>query len=382
MKPWLGLLCVLTLVGCGGLPEPKYPPKPLQKIEQQVELDIKWQDFAAKGAGELGYKLTPVIAESNLYAIDREGNLSAWQKENGDELWQASLDENISSPLAYHDNKLFVGTQNGELIAMSAQGGERLWRTRLSTQVLSVPQVNAQFKQLIVQTADGRVYALDQDTGRIKWNFSSPEPLLTLHGTSTPRVIPGATFAGFANGRIVALDNRNGQMLWDTRVAVPSGRTDIEQLVDVDAQPFITSLGMLVSTSYQGRVMAMDPRSGRALWERKDSSFYPVVEAKDKLLYVDEGSRLIAVDHRSGSVLWNQDALEGRRLTAPVVWLGMIAVADYEGYVHLISADDGQLIGRIQADTSGVEQPLLVSAGTLYATAVSGRVVAIQQETE
>ncbi len=382
MKPWFGLLCAMTLVGCGGLPEPKYPPKPLQKIEQQVELDIKWEDYAAKGAGELGYQQVPVIADGNFYAIDREGNLSAWQKESGDVLWEAELEENISSGLAFHKDQLFVGTQNGELISLSAQGGERLWRTRLSTQVLSVPQVNDQFKQLIVQTADGRVYALDLATGRVKWNFSSPEPLLTLHGTSTPRVIPGVTFAGFANGRLVALDNRNGQMLWDTRVAVSSGRTDIERLVDIDAQPFISSLGLLVSTSYQGRVMAMDPRSGRALWERKDSSFYPVVEAKGKLLYVDEGSRVIAVDHRSGSVLWNQDALEGRRLTAPVVWLGMIAVADYEGYVHLISADDGQLVGRIQVDTTGVEQQLLVSAGTLYVTAVSGRVTAIQQETE
>jgi len=380
VKTGLGLLLALTLTGCGSLPEPKYPPKALKSIDEKVDLTVEWKDFAAKGAGEQGYMLSPIIAGDNLYAIDREGNLSAWNKEDGRFLWESSLQEGISSGLAFANDQLFVGTQNGELVSMSAQGGERLWRTRLSTEVLAAPQINAHNNQVIVQTGDGRVSALDIKTGRVKWSFTSPEPLLTLHGTAKPKVLPGVTFTGFANGRMVALDNRNGQMQWDTRVALPSGRTDIERLVDVDAQPLISSHGMLVSTSFQGRIMAMDPRSGRALWERKDSSYHSAVEGDGNLLYVDEASRLIAVDHRSGSVLWNQDALEGRRLTAPVIWQGMAVVADYEGYVHLVSARTGDLIGRIQADASGVEQPLIVSGDKLYITAVNGRVVALSQE--
>ena len=380
MLRWLTLVLVSLLTACGSLPEAQYPPKDLKSFDEQVELEIVWQDFAAKGPGELGYLLPPVVAGQQIYAIDRAGNLTAWQADKGTFLWEANLETGASSGLSYNQGQLYVGTQNGEVIALSASGGQVLWRTRLSTQIMTPPQINTASRQLVVQTADGRVSALDERTGRILWNYESAEPLLTLHGTATPLVVPSATFAGFANGRVVALDNRNGQLAWDVRVAVPSGRTDIERLVDVDGQPLLTSKGVLVVTSYQGRLIALDPSSGRGIWERKDSSFYPAVEGFGNILYVDEASNIVALDARSGGVLWNQDALSGRRLTAPVIWGDTLAVGDYEGYVHLISLADGHVVGRIEADASGIEQPLIATDNILYAIAVNGRLVAIADQ--
>jgi len=380
MLRWLTLVLVSLLTACGSLPEAQYPPKDLKSFDEQVELEIVWQDFAAKGPGELGYLLPPVVAGQQIYAIDRAGNLTAWQADKGTFLWEANLETGASSGLSYNQGQLYVGTQNGEVMALSASGGQVLWRTRLSTQIMTPPQINTASRQLVVQTADGRVSALDERTGRILWNYESAEPLLTLHGTATPLVVPSATFAGFANGRVVALDNRNGQLAWDVRVAVPSGRTDIERLVDVDGQPLLTSKGVLVVTSYQGRLIALDPSSGRGIWERKDSSFYPAVEGFGNILYVDEASNIVALDARSGGVLWNQDALSGRRLTAPVIWGDTLAVGDYEGYVHLISLADGHVVGRIEADASGIEQPLIATDNILYAVAVNGRLVAIADQ--
>lgn len=367
------------LVGCGSLPEPKVAPKSLVEFKQSVELSLTWRDFAAKGAGEQGYLLTPVIANNIVYAIDREGNLTAWQQADGKFLWEAELKQAISSGLAYANEQLLVGTQNGELLALSAAGGELLWRTRLSTVILATPQINPELKQVVVQTADGKVSALDLSTGRLQWSLDGEEGLLTLHGTAAPKVTPALTFTGFASGKLAAIDNRNGQLVWDVRVAIPSGRTDIERLVDIDGQPLLTSKGLLVVTSFQGRVMALDPKSGRAVWERKDSSFYPAVEGYGNLLYVDDASRIIALDSRSGGVLWNQDALEGRRLTAPVIWGDALAVADYEGYIHLFALTDGHPIARIQADTSGIEHPLTVASNQLFAVANNGRVIAIKR---
>lgn len=379
MLRWLTPVLILFLAGCGSLPEAKYPPKALTDIDAEVRLDVAWQDFAAKGPGELGYLLPPVVADNRIYATDREGHLTAWQSDDGNVLWEADLGSGASSGLAHDRGKLYLGTQNGEVLGLSATGGQVLWRTRLSTQLMAAPQVNASLNQLVVQTADGRVSALDAATGRILWTYEGDEPLLTLHGTAAPRVVPSATFAGFANGRVVALDNRNGQMGWDVRVAIPSGRTDIERLVDVDGQPLLTRKGLLVVTSYQGRLMALDPSSGRGIWERKDSSFHPAAEAAGHILYVDEASNVVALEARSGGVLWNQNALSGRQLTAPVVWNGYVAVADFEGYVHLLSPEDGRIVGRIDADASGIEQPLIATDDTLYAVAVNGRLMAIRR---
>ena len=53
-----------------------------------------------------------------------------------------------------------------------------------------------------------------------------------------------------------------------------------------------------------------------------------------------------------------------------------MAVADAEGYVHLISSVDGSFVGRKKIDGSGVSSPLLVVGESLIIQANNGSVSA------
>lgn len=352
------------LVGCAGQVEPEYPPRELQSFEPRTELDRVWRQHIGDGLGIARYPITPALNDGRLFTADQSGLLRAIDADSGDRLWQVQLDTPVSSGLRAAVGRVYLGTRNGEVVALDQDSGEERWRSRVSSEVLATPQVNSRL--VIVQSVDGAVTALDRNTGEERWVYTSSQPALTLRGTGTPRVIEQVTFAGFANGRLVTLDNRSGQPLWDMRVAIPQGRSEVERLVDLDGQPILTQDGRLYVTSYNGRLLALEATSGEILWERDMSSYLSPLLVGDYLFTINAANHVMALDALSGRLIWESDALEGRRLTAPAFVDGRIAVGDYAGYVHLLEASSGDLAGRRDLGGDGISLPLLTDDRRLY----------------
>ncbi|WP_163647767.1 outer membrane protein assembly factor BamB [Modicisalibacter sp. 'Wilcox'] len=339
-------LLLALLAGCSSNVEPEYPPKPLTDIDRQADLQMQWDQSIGDGLGIARYPITPALDQDRLFAADQSGLLRAIDTATGETQWQVTLDTPVSSGLTAVADRIYLGTRNGEVLALDQADGSVVWRSRVSSEVLAAPQANRDL--LVVQSVDGAVTALDRATGKEQWVYTSNQPALTLRGTGTPRVINQVSFAGFANGRLVTLDNRSGQPLWDMRVAVPKGRTEVDRLVDLDGQPLLTSDGRLYVTSYNGRLLALQATSGKVLWSHDASSYLSPLLVGDFLFTVNADSHVLALDARSGRVMWETDALEGRSLTAPTFIDGRLAVGDYAGYVHLLDAESGKLVGRTE----------------------------------
>ncbi|MFC0269789.1 outer membrane protein assembly factor BamB [Kushneria aurantia] len=375
-RPLSALLCagaLVALAGCSGNVQTGVQPRELTTIDQRVTLDRQWSE----GIGSLTrarYPITPAIDGDTLYASDAAGNVQAIDRASGEVLWRHNLDADISSGLTVGGGEVFAGTQNGEVIAFNADSGDIDWRTRVASVVLAPPQLNSAL--VVVQSVDGTLTALDRASGEQRWLYNASQPALTLRGTGTPRTIDPVSFVGFANGRLAAFDNRNGQQLWDMRVAIPQGRTEVEQMVDLDGQPVLTRDGRLFVTSYNGRVMALDARSGETIWEREESSYLTPVLAGDYLFTVTADSHIMALDASSGRVIWNQEDLEGRSLSAPAMVGNYLAVGDYQGYIHLLDATSGELVGRAHPGGDGISIAPLSDGDSLYVLTNSGDVIA------
>lgn len=379
MKPsTLIVPVVLTalLAGCAGKVEPEYPPRELQSFETRAELDHVWGQGVGDGLGIARYPIRPAQDDGRLFAADQAGLLRAIDAASGEELWQVELDTPVSSGLTAVAGRVYVGTRNGEVLALDQEDGGVIWRARVSSEVLAPPQANSSL--LVVQSVDGAVTALDRASGEERWVYTSSQPALTLRGTGTPQVIEQVTFAGFANGRLVTLDNRSGQALWDMRVAVPQGRSEVERLVDLDGKPLLTRDGRLYVTSYNGRLLALEATSGEILWARDASSYLSPLLVGDTLFTVNEASHILALDALSGRVLWESDALEGRWLTSPAFVDGRIALGDYQGYVHLLDADNGEIVGRRDVGGDGISLAPIADDQRLYVLTDDGEVNAFE----
>lgn len=378
MKPTLVIAAVALalLAGCASKVEPQYPPKELERFDEQANFSTAWSQRVGRGLGRATYPIAPTRDDGIVYAADERGEVYAMEADSGNIRWRIDLETPISSGLNALAGQLYLGTRNGEVLALNQRDGSIAWRTRVSSEVLAPPQANQQ--QLVVQSIDGNVTALDRSNGNEVWVHSSSQPALTLRGTGTPQVIDPVSFVGFANGRLVTLDNRNGQPLMEMRVAVPQGRSEVDRLVDLNGQPVLTPDGRLYVTSYNGRLLAMEATTGDILWEREHSSYLSPLLVGDTLYTVNEGSHILALDALSGRLLWRSEDLEGRWITAPALADNKLVFGDFEGHLHLLDRYSGDVVGRTRVNRSGISQRPLTDGRWIYALANDGRLEAIQ----
>lgn len=346
------LATVSLLAGCSGNVEPQYPPKDLRDLSATAQATTVWSKRIGSGLGKGSYPMAPAQDGSRVFAADHRGLVTALDANTGNTLWETTLDSGASSALSAVDGQLYLGTRNGEVVAMDQSTGKVKWKTTTSSEVLAAPQANSEL--LIIQSVDGHITALNRNDGTEFWNYSASQPALSLRTSATPRVIDAVTIAGLANGRLVTLDNRTGQPLWERRISNPTGNSEIERLSDLSGQPLLTPDGRLYATSYNGRVVALEATSGQIAWSHPLSSYRSPLMVGDTLYVVDEASHVVALNAMTGDEMWRLRDLEGRSLTDPEFAGGQIVLGDYDGYVHLINANTGKLAGRSRVNSSGI----------------------------
>lgn len=372
----------LYLSGCGwtdsffGGDDNSIPPTELEDITESVQIRSVWSKNTGVGLDEAFVNLQPVITESNIFTVDREGQVTSLSLGSGNVNWQVELDMTITGGVGAGPGVLIIGNNRGEIIVLDADDGSLKWQKELSSVMLSAPLV--QDDVLIVRTGDGRVFGLNVDNGSQIWVYDRGVPVLTLRGNSSP-LIGGRelVFTGFDSGKVAAVGVKHGRLLWEANATVPRGRSDLERLVDIDAGMILIGRVLYVVT-YQGRIVAIDAIEGEILWAREMSS-YAGLAANERHIYVtDSDSNLWAVDRVSGDMIWKQDKLAYRQLTAPVSIGEYILLGDFEGYVHIISQLDGSLVGRDKIDGDGFLVQPQVDGDTVYIYGNGGKLAALQ----
>ncbi|GGJ01076.1 outer membrane protein assembly factor BamB [Halopseudomonas pertucinogena] len=368
-------LAVLMLAGCGSASKKELPPMELEKFTAEVELERSWKRNIGVGQGELYNNLQPALDGLTLYAADANGRVVSMDRDTGKVNWQVKLKEPLSGAVGAGGGRVMLGTLNGAVITLDESDGSELWRVQVSSEVLAPPQTNGDI--VVVQTQDDKLVALDIGTGEQRWMYESSLPVLTVRGHSTPVVSLYRVYAGLASGRVVALDASNGIPLWEQRVAQPQGRSELERMVDIDGHLLLDDQTLYAAT-YQGNLVALDAESGNIRWQRPASSHGGPGAGFGSVYLSKADGTVEAYDQNRATPLWTNEQLLRRQLTAPVAFNSYVAVADYEGYLHLLAQTDGRLVGRVRVDSKGVRVPPIARSGTLYVYGNSGDLAAYQ----
>jgi outer membrane protein assembly factor BamB len=329
----------------------------------------------SRSLGELptraGLALRPTVADGRVYVAD-SGAVYAFDGDSGRLVWQRELDRSISAGPGASGGLVVVGTRDGTAVALRATDGQVAWQATLTGEVLAAPAVGAEL--VVVRVADGRVFGLEAQTGERRWLYEQTVPVLTLRGTSNPLLIDGRlVVAGLDTGRLVALAPQNGRPVWESTIAAPRGRSDVERMVDIDADP-VFYRGDIYAAAYNGRLAAVDAGSGRIRWEREASTHAGIAVDTSRVYMTDADQRIWAVDRFSGASVWRQDELRGLRLTGPAVAGEYVLVGDDAGYLNWLAIRDGSLQRRQQIGGAFVAPPL-VQDGSIYLLTEEGLTV-------
>lgn len=346
---------LVWLNGCGTTSQTTRIATPLQPIESPFDLVLQWQLVADKMSPADGRGLNIAQDEERVFMGSSSGLLTALWKANKSRstdqvAWQILFEPGVVAGPTVADDRLILGTSKGDVIALSPQDGRQLWQARLNSEVVSKPVVSQ--GRVLVRTNDGRLVSLNANTGEVIWVAEHQMPTLFLRG-SAPVLVDGArVYIGRESGYVEALSFATGEKIWEARIAIPSGRTDLERMVDIQAA-LVLDGGRLFALSYNGRMVALNRLNGNFLWVKDIAGYRDFIMYNQVLYLVDSDDVVRALDPNTGIEYWAQSGLKFRQvgdlaIDTQVESDAQIRLTDARGYIHWLNAKDGGFSARFK----------------------------------
>lgn len=359
LKPIILSSLSLLLFACGGSKLPD--PTPLSPFSPSASIKKIWSTHPNSGNNQLLFKLTPASENNTIFTAGYDGCLSAINLDNGKEIWKQRYKElHFSSNIGLANNALYLGTDNAQIVKLDQSSGNIIWTQSLPSTIMALP--NASYKAVFAKTINGEITALDINTGSPIWNYQQTLPSLILRDSSDPVINKNTMLVGFANGALTAFDQSSGNIIWNKQISLPEGKTDVERMSDIAATPKIKE-NTVYAASYQGKLSAFNFSTGESLWSIPISTYNDFDLSDDSIFIGDSEGNVFAISQSTGTTLWKQEGLRYRYLTAPT-YIGhhLLAIADKEGYLHILDSQDGHFVARISVDGSGIiSRPLYLN---------------------
>jgi len=368
-------------------------PTPLTELVSPYKVQLQWQLindrldysdseglFFARDDKRLYYAHTSgILTAANIAGDGRWDDQIAWQRK-----FNAPI---VSGPIRIKQG-LIIGTAKAQLMLLSDKNGSIQWQTELSSEVLSkavVADDDYVNGAVFVRTVDGKMNSVNLNTGKVNWTVSHKLPKLSLRGIAPVTYHEGVVYVGWETGKVEALDATTGELKWQSQVVVPKGRTDLERLIDLQAEMVIKN-GRLYVFGYHGKLVALNPDNGNLYWAKKVSGYQDFIVDSKSLYLVDEDDILNAYDLSTGTRIWRQSNFKYRKLTDLVSYGdNLILLADGQGFFHWIDKIDGTAVARakhVEIDMHGQEiLRVAVSGAKIFTLDAQGYVTYYQVKT-
>jgi outer membrane protein assembly factor BamB len=319
--------------------------------------------------------LGPAVDNGVVFAASHKGEVLAASLDTGRHIWVKNLKIPISAGPAAGAGLVVAGSSKGVVVALDGATGRELWRSRLNSELLSAPAISE--KIVVIRSVDGRLHGLDAHNGKELWSVEQQVPRLSLRGTAVPIIAKEVAISGFDNGKVMAVSLNTGDTVWDTALASPHGRTELDRLVDIDSA--VRAVGDNVfATGFQGRTAMLALDSGQIWWAHDMSSYRGLAVDDDNLYVTQSDGILVALRQRDGSELWRNQKLKLRRLSTPVLTSTAVVVADFQGYLHWLDKTTGELVARERIAKERVTNSPVAVGDTIVVLTDGGKLAAFR----
>jgi outer membrane protein assembly factor BamB len=379
-----------TLLACSTTDdEEKNKIAELPEIVQQFEPKALWEQSVGDGVSDYFSRLKPAIAYNAVYSASRSGDVYAFDLKNAKQLWHTDISDldnsagffsarksaRLSGGVLAGVNKVFIGSEDGELYALEAKTGKLAWKGKVKGEIIALPDIDNNV--VVVNTVSGVLKAFDANNGNEVWQVNLEVPPLSLRGTSPPVIAAGGVLVGTASGELSVYLLESGQAGWSTQIGEATGSTELERVIDVDSAPIVFG-DKIYAISSRGHLAAIDLRSGRIVWERQYSSYRSMTLEGNNIFLTDVKGHIFSIDRINGLEQWSQLSLTNRGVTGPVVVGDYVVVGDFEGYLHWLNSETGDMVAQYHVDSSGIYATPVVHDGIIYTQSRDGDLQAIK----
>ena len=290
---------------------------------------LKWK-FLTKGR----ITSSPAVAkgvvyfesyDNNFYAVDAASGKEKWHFQTGGERRFAAkhlhgvqpvaetmpdpFDLYLSSP-AVVSGTVYFGSGDQNVYALDAQSGKLKWKFATGDVVHASPAVADGV--VFIGSWDSYFYALDAGTGEQKWRFKTgddPDTHNQVGIQSSAAVADGMVYFGCRDSTLYALSARTGEKKW----------TIDNKGSWVVGSPAVREGKLYFSTSDSGLLYAVDAKTGAqqfSLSSRKWPMFSSPAIAGSTLFIGSNAGKLMAVDLGAQKIAW-EFATESSKKNGP-----------------------------------------------------------------
>ena len=279
----------------------------------------------------------------------------------------ATLTTTIPSELVPKYRMPVVLRKRGEVVPparppIAAPSREPAW-----TRTLGAPSwadVSVIGDLVVVGDDAGRLHAFGQD-GKERWTFTAGGAIRAGAVAVEHDVVVQAD-----DGVLYRIDTANGQARWRVTIAKPTPRVGIgdpASRYENRASAVAVDGDRLLVGTHDGRVLALDARSGAEVWSfaAGDAVVAAPVVARGKVYCGSFDGFVYALDRRSGALAWKHDT--GGAVTSDVAVTGDRVLAGSRSYdFEALDADTGRPTWTRYFWFSWVESSATVDGSTAY----------------
>jgi len=355
-----------------------YSSHAMQHLALSGPLKKLWSVNLGEGASRYGRVLAqPVVSGGRLFGMDANDVVVALDAASGKRLWENDMkpeterDHTYGGGVAAAGDRLFVATGYGHVVALDAATGHEIWRHPGPAPLRGSPTVAD--GRVFVVTIENQLEALSADDGHRLWTHNGIPETAGLLGASSPAVDGDIVVVPYSSGEIFALKAENGRAVWSDSLAASRTLGALSALADIRGRPVIDR-GRVFAVSHSGRMVAIDLRTGDRVWEQEIGGTHGAWVAGDYLYVLGNDTTLVCLQRQDGKVRWVRDLPryeDAERKKDPIRWAGPILAGDRlvviasNGEAYSVSPYTGRPLGRIEFP-GGVFVDPLVANGTLY----------------
>ncbi len=356
---------------------------------QLGDLRRSWHRSIGEGGGyRQKITATPVISGGQVFTMDSDGAVSAFDAASGSRRWTTETQPkhdrstNVGGGLAVADGVVYATTGRGEALALEPSSGKIGWRQSLEAPARAAPTVVD--GRLFVPTIDERLVALSTSDGKQLWRYQATAAATIALGEPAPAVADGLVVAGFGSGDLVALRVESGSLAWSDSLAAARGRNSLADISAIRALPVIAD-GVVHVVGLGGLLLAIDLRSGRRLWEREAAGQNTPWVAGEWMFVVTIEQVMACLSRADGRVRWLSQLpryTNEERSRGPIFWTGPLLGGQYlylagsTQKLLAVNPADGKVLGT-QDLPDAVSVPLVAAGGKMFVVTDDGTLTAL-----
>lgn len=348
-------------------------------------------DISIGGGSDSNRRLLngPVVHDGVIYVLNSNTKVVAFDEKTGAEIWETPVGPNDSSEssigggVAYENGKIYVSTAHAQALALDAKSGAVLWRQYISSPSRSAPAVAD--GRVYVVSINNELYAMDENSGEILWTHAGIMESAGILGGASPAIANGVVIVPYSSGEVYALRADNGHPLWSESLASFKQVDSVTSLPHIRARPVIDQ-GMVYLISHSGRMVAINIRDGKVVWDREIGGIQSPAAAGKFLFMVNTDGVLICLTREDGLIKWTKNLpqyVDSESNVGKIVWNGpllangQLIVTGSNQEMLLINATDGSTVAQKTLPNRTL-LPAIAANKSLFVLTDAGNLVAFR----